>query len=242
MKKEAGGSQLFHIRNNMISFGIYRGMPSYAKSVLELQLRHANFPSGWVYVGRRAASGAIGINDKSWLKALYFLAVNGFYEEWGHMKTTGKPAIAVKLKLPVPRVKADIPENPPRKPWHCRSAKVEPLTIALLEAHLSTIIGQPWHSDKIKSDTIAFNSFEPREKVGDKSPPEKQEPTALIKKNITVLSKMATPGNLKRALEEIPCEEHWQIMAYLRGRYKHDLPGLSKLEQTKDDYDAKHRH
>jgi len=240
MPIETGDYQELHAFEKSIDFGLYRGMPNCAKWVLLLQIRHANWPTGWVWVGKQRAQKTLGINTDRWLKALYFLGNNLFYNAWAWQATEGRPALAVKLDLQVPSGRVPIPEKPPLKLYDHSGPKVGGLTIGLIEAHFRTIIGQPYDRIVLNPPITLKNPKEPFKRVEDKSSSEKQEPEALINEAIESISVIATADRVKAVLKKVPKKYHHRIVAYLIARWGHDRDGLAKLLKAKAEYYLKH--
>ena len=140
-----------------IDWGLFVGMKGYEKGVLLLQIKHATYPSGWVWVGQKRARGTLGICGRDWLKALYFLAENGYYKAWGWQKTKGTPARAFKLDLGVPKGRVPIPYPPKRRPYKHMACKDDKVTLQAFEAYLTSKLGKPYNHVEIESDTTSLN-------------------------------------------------------------------------------------
>lgn len=162
MGHEPGEYRELHAFKNTINFGLLVGMPGYCRSVLLLQIIHANWPDGKTFVGARVARETLGVDYNHWLEALYFLSENGFYKKWGYHPTAGKPALCFLLDLGVPTGRVPRPENTTRQPYHSRYGKVTPLTLPLLLANLTIVLGQPYHWSKAKTGITINNPKEPR--------------------------------------------------------------------------------
>lgn len=221
-----------------IDWGLYLGMPYYTRHVLMLQIRHAQYPSGWVWVGQKRAEITLGICGRDWYKSLYFLAENSYYKAWGKQKTFGRPALAFKLDLGVPKGKLEVPYPIPRKHYADSARKVSSLTLRALEAYFTSKIGQPYEHIEIEKDITILNDInegvakQPEElKTEEKKKQEGLEPGSKLKS----IPLEEDPAYLK-ALHEYPKykeELDWNIKDILlkgvpRGKAIHNAVILIK--------------
>ncbi|MBA7658218.1 hypothetical protein ES703_66167 [subsurface metagenome] len=215
MGHEPGEYRELHAFKNTINFGLLVGMPGYCKHFLLLQIIHAHWPEGKTFVGARAARKTLGISYDHWLEALYFLTENGFYKKWGYHPTPGKPALCFLLDLGVPTGRVPKPENITRQPYHSRSGKDTPLTLPLLLANLTTVLGEPYHWSKAKTDIVINNPKEPQGSFYKTLKSEKQEEPIQPYKAKEILQRILGCQDIDEDLKD-RLEQFWEAAVKLK--------------------------
>ena len=161
MPIEQGDYRELKAFERVMDSGLLGILPSYAGRILLLLVRHANFPSGWSWPGRSRMERVIGLNSEYQMRGVALLAKLGLICKWGHMKTKGKPGIAYLLDLGVPVEQVPSDSFSLKQLLDYIRREVRGSTYRLLEANLSTTIGQPLDYIEIKKVITLKNPKEP---------------------------------------------------------------------------------